>query len=70
MDEVDQRGEGGDLVVGRRLAHAPAVADIDQRPQMLAEPGIVGEELRQLSHRTDVADRLVLHLDGDGGAHG
>src|SRR5437660_1146798 len=35
-----------------------------------AKLGIVGEELRQLGHRPDVADRLVLHLDGNVVTHG
>ncbi len=70
MNQVDQRREGGDLVVAGWHAHVPAVADIDQGAQVLRRLGIVGEELRQLGHRADVAHRLVLHLDGHVEARG
>jgi len=34
MDQIDHRGKGLDLVVGRPMAHAPAITDINQRPQV------------------------------------
>src|SRR5581483_9414495 len=65
VDQVDPRREGGDVGGVRRRARRPAVGDVDQRDDLLGQVVEVGEELRELGDRADVADRLVLQFDED-----